>query len=93
MKESAHILLESAPAGFDREAVQAALIAEIDGLNDVSHVHAWSVTQERPMITLEARIDDNADATRIKDSIRAILNDRFNIDHAVIEVTKSTDVG
>ena len=87
IRESTHILLEGSPSGFDPDEVAKALVAGIDGVEAITHVHAWSLTQERPMITLEARVVADASPAQITDNIRALLRDQFNYDHAVIEVT------
>src|SRR5690606_4342654 len=73
VRESAHILLEGAPAGFDPERVPADLRAAIPGLRRVGHMHAWSISQERPMITLEAELDPGADPDAVRRAIKARL--------------------
>ena len=85
VRESGHILLEGAPAGFDRREVAAAL-AEIDGVEAASHIHAWSVTQERPMVTLEVRPAPEADPAAVKAAVKAVLHDRFGVDHSTVEM-------
>lgn len=87
--QSAHILLEGAPDGFDRRAVVKVLESEIDGLVRVHHIHAWSITQERPMATLQAQISETADALIIKTAIKQILHDRFNMEHITVEVDRN----
>lgn len=84
--ESAHILLEGAPEGLDKRVVAEDLLAEIPCVADVHHVHAWSITQERPMITLHARLDPGCDPHEGVASIKARLRERFQVDHATIEV-------
>lgn len=87
VKESGHILLEGAPRGFDRREVSRLLLEEIEGLRAVDHIHAWSVTQERPMITLEITLDAHSDPRATKARVKDILHDRFHIAHSTVEVT------
>ncbi|HEU0158524.1 MAG TPA: cation diffusion facilitator family transporter, partial [Hyphomicrobiaceae bacterium] len=47
--ESGRILIEAAPKGLDVRALARDLEASIPGLEDVHHVHAWSLTEARPM--------------------------------------------
>ena len=54
-KESGHILLEGTPDGIDPPRIGDAVRA-IAGVIDVHHVHAWSLTNERRMVTLHAVI-------------------------------------
>ncbi|MCQ0093922.1 cation diffusion facilitator family transporter [Roseovarius sp. M141] len=86
--QSGHILLEGAPDGFDRRDVVADLCAEVPGLRDVRHVHAWSVTQERPMVTMVVELDAGSDATTVKTAIRERLQERHAIGHVTIEVER-----
>lgn len=50
--QAGHILLEGSPPELDVEAVIADLTGHIDGVQRIHHVHAWSITQERCMVTL-----------------------------------------
>ena len=61
---------------------------EVDGLLKVHHIHAWSITQERPMATLEAGIAKDADAKLVKDEIKKILRNQFGIEHSTIEISR-----
>ncbi len=86
--QSGHILLEGAPGGFDRRDVAGDLRAEVPGLRDVRHVHAWSVTQERPMVTMVIEVDAGSDAHAVKTAIRERLQARHAIGHVTIEVER-----
>ncbi len=84
--QSGHILLEGAPQGFDRRAVVKALCDDIPGLRNISHVHAWSVTQERPMVTMTIALEDGSDPATVKAAIRERLEERHGIGHVTIEL-------
>lgn len=86
VRESAHILLEASPPGFDPAAVSADLTGNVPGLTSVQHLHAWSISEERPVATLEAVIAPGADGAAIRRAIKARLADRFGIDHATVEI-------
>jgi cobalt-zinc-cadmium efflux system protein len=86
---SGHILLEAAPKGLDVRALQADLVAAIPGVEDVHHVHAWSLTEDKRMVTLHARVAETAgtaETARISAAIKAHLRTRYRIDHATVEV-------
>lgn len=89
IRDSGHILLEAAPRGLDVEAMRNDLAANIPGVEDVHHVHAWSLTQERPMVTLHARIPEPAgpgEAARVSAAVKAHLRARYDITHATVEI-------
>ena len=69
--------------------MESDLQATIPDVDDVHHVHAWSITQERPMVTLHARISDTADVDRTIVAIKARLRARFGVDHATVEVERA----
>jgi len=89
VRESGHILLEGAPRQLDVEAMRDDLAAAIPGVEDIHHVHAWSLTQERPMVTLHARIAETADAgeaARISAAIKAHLRAQYGLTHVTVEI-------
>lgn len=86
--DSGHILLEGAPAGFDVDAVKTDLTSAIPGVERIHHLHAWSITQERCMVTLHAVIADEVTAVEAIAAIKQRLADRHMIDHATVEVER-----
>ncbi len=91
VRESGHILLEGAPRGFDSRDVARA-VEGVPGVVRAHHVHAWSITQERPMATLEVEIRDGADPRQIRTATKAMLREKFGLGHATVEVDWSTKV-
>ena len=87
--ESGHILLEGAPAGFDPREVAADLTAAVPGVVRVHHVHAWSITEERPMVTLEVEAAPGIDARVVRHALKARLRDRWAVGHATVEVDEA----
>lgn len=86
VRESGHILLEAAPVEIDSRAIAADLVANVAGLADVHHIHVWSITEERRMATLHARLSDEAGAEAVVGAIKARLAGQFGIAHATVEV-------
>lgn len=88
-RQSAHILMEGAPAGLEPGQIKADLLGNVDGLEDVHHVHTWSLNQERPLVTLHARIEEGADADVLLQAINRRLMEKFKVDHVTVQVEKS----
>lgn len=86
MSEAGHILLEASPKGLDVRAIGPDLIGNIADVHDVHHVHAWSITQERQMVTLHACVAENASTPRAVGAIKARLKHRFGLDHVTVEI-------
>jgi cobalt-zinc-cadmium efflux system protein len=86
VRDSGHILLEASPEGFDAAAIAEDLRAHVPEVTSVHHLHAWSITEERPMVTLEAVVLPTADPDAARRRIKARLADAFGFDHATVEI-------
>jgi len=87
---SAHILLEGAPKELDTRDIGPDLVANVEGVDGVHHVHVWSITQSRRMVTLHALIGETEDSDRVVKDIKARLKEKFGLDHATIEIERET---
>lgn len=90
VRESAHILLQGAPESLDRREIEKDLLANVPDLLRVDHIHAWAVTPERPIVTLNAYIDPSARVEPAAQAIKARLANRFDIDHATVDVMRDS---
>ncbi|HLI11547.1 MAG TPA: cation diffusion facilitator family transporter [Alphaproteobacteria bacterium] len=88
VRQSWHVLMEGAPEGLDVTAMSAELESRVPGLIGVHHVHAWSLTGERPLVTLHAHIGEGTDHDSVRHAIHRILVERFGISHATIQVER-----
>jgi cobalt-zinc-cadmium efflux system protein len=86
--DAGHILLEGAPEELDTRAIGPDLVANVKGVEEVHHVHVWSITQSRRMVTLHALICDTEDSDRSVRNIKARLKERFGLDHATVEIER-----
>jgi cobalt-zinc-cadmium efflux system protein len=86
VRDSGHILLEGAPAGLDTREIAHDLKSSVAGVIDVHHVHAWSISEERPMVTLHARIRETAQPEEVAAALKGRLKQRFDVEHATVEI-------
>ena len=86
VKSSAHILLEGTPANLDLNVLRADLKTALPAVAEVHHVHAWSLTEEQPLVTLHVRCTPGADPQSIIPAVNRRLKDRFGITHSTIQV-------
>ncbi|WP_273242933.1 cation diffusion facilitator family transporter [Hyphomonas atlantica corrig.] len=84
-RKSGHILLEGTPAGLDPAEIRADL-ASLEGVVSVDHLHAWALTEQKPLITLEVTAADGADPDLLRRAVKDRLADRFQVSHATVEV-------
>lgn len=88
VRESGHVLLQGAPKGLDKREIEADLLAAIPEIRRVDHLHAWSLTPERPIVTLNALIDPVEKIEPVSAKIKARLLEKFKIEHATIDVMR-----
>ncbi|MDL4862004.1 cation diffusion facilitator family transporter [Halomonas elongata] len=85
-RESGHILLEGTPEGLDVDRVKRELAEQLPAVRDVHHVHAWSLTPGRHLMSLHAILEEGADQERVLVDIKTMLSDSFAVEHATIQV-------
>ena len=88
VREAGHILMEGTPKGLDRRTIGADMHEQFTQILHVDHIHAWSISQERPMVTLEAVIANDASIEDTAKAIKTRLHDKFGVEHATIEVRR-----
>lgn len=86
VRESADVLLESVPAGFDMALVEKELLGNVPGLNGVHHVHVWTMTGEQPTVTLHANLAQGVRHSEALSAIRIRLSERLNVEHVTIQI-------
>lgn len=86
VRESGHILLEGTPADRDIEAIGNALIEAVPAVTGVHHVHLWSLTPDRPVLTMHVDVEDRADFAAVLEAVKAVLVERFGIRHSTVQV-------
>jgi cobalt-zinc-cadmium efflux system protein len=90
-REAADVLLEGAPAGFDVRRIESELIGHIPGLTGVHHVHVWSMTGERPMVTLHANLAPGAEPRETISAIHLRLGQTLNVEHTTVQIEDEGD--
>ena len=85
-RDSPHVPFEGALANLDPESVRADRVEAVEGVGDAHHIHAWSISPERPMITRNVRLTEGADATLVVAAVKSRLLERFGVGHATVEV-------
>jgi cobalt-zinc-cadmium efflux system protein len=90
-RESAHVLLEGAPAGCDVRTIEAELLGHVPGLVGVHHVHVWSITGERPTVTLHANLATGSGHGEVIAAIHARLEQRLRVEHTTVQIEEEGD--
>lgn len=86
VRKSAHILLEGTPEGIDVGTLRAALHEAVPAVRDVHHVHVWSLTPQRPLLTMHVEVSAEADNVDVLAQVKGVLKQRWGIDHSTIQI-------
>lgn len=88
LRDTTQVLLEGTPRGLDAEAVEAALAAQ-DDVERVHHLHLWNLASDTPALSGHVVLRGGMtlhDAQERADQLKAMLAERFGIDHATLEL-------
>ena len=88
VSEAGHILLEGAPHEIDTRRIAPDIIANVKGVKSVHHVHVWSITQERRVVTLHACVAERVNSDVVVKSVKQRLKEKFGLDHATVEIER-----
>jgi cobalt-zinc-cadmium efflux system protein len=88
LRDAANVLLEGTPRGMDPASVEAALTAR-DEVEAVHHLHLWNLASDVPALSAHVVLrgePDLHDAQVAGERLKALLDERFGIDHATLEL-------
>lgn len=87
LKHTTQILLEGVPQGMVLEDVRAAM-TEVPGVGAVHDLHAWSLTSNDHSLSAHIELAESADFDSVRIAIADMLNARFQIQHATLQLEK-----
>ena len=87
LKEVLDVFLEKTPNGIDMSEIREHL-TEIDGVEDVHHIHIWSMDGHTNFATMHIVTD--GDSHKIKDEVREELREH-GIVHATLELENENE--
>lgn len=86
LKKSLHILLEGAPEEVSPERIEQHLLATIQNLAAVRHIHVWQITSGHIMATLHVLPDSSDNARQVVADTRNELSHQFKIAHSTVAI-------
>lgn len=89
LRDAAQVLLEGTPRGMDPVDVEQALLAD-DAVDAVHHLHLWNLASDVPALSAHVVLEGEDvtlhDAQASGDRLKALLGERFGIEHATLEL-------
>lgn len=86
LRETIDILMESTPTEIELDEVMKAM-QEVPGVLDIHHLHVWRLDENNILLESHVVIDENDmnEMESIKSSLKALLDNNFNIHHSTLE--------
>ena len=85
MKKSIHILMEGVPSNISYEDVRDAIL-KVKGVCGLFDLHIWTITSGMDALSAHVVIIDAARSQAILQEITSLLEKRFSITHATIQI-------
>ncbi|MDZ7676619.1 MAG: cation diffusion facilitator family transporter [Acidimicrobiales bacterium] len=90
--QAVRILLQAAPPNTDLDAITDDL-GGLGGVVDVHDLHVWTLTSEMENASVHLVVTEDADSHAVLDQARELLQDRYRIAHATLQVEPDTHEG
>lgn len=85
-RESAHILLEGVPAGYEIANIIEDLEERFDYLTAVHHIHLWAISEEQVVMTLHAKTDLEHINDHALSEIKQYLLEAHKVHHVTLQL-------
>ncbi|WNR45668.1 cation diffusion facilitator family transporter [Paenibacillus roseipurpureus] len=85
IKESFLILMESVPDKYNLDEIRA-VIANVQGVEDVHEMHLWAVSTDHYSLTAHVFISPNIQPFCVILAINETLKSKYGIEHATIQI-------
>ncbi|WP_379158187.1 cation diffusion facilitator family transporter [Paenibacillus sp. sgz5001063] len=89
LKQAFHILMEGTPDAVNTDEIKEALHG-IDGVIGVHDLHVWTITSGMDALSGHLLIKDQADPHSILQEAISIVEDKFKIQHATLQIENSS---
>jgi cobalt-zinc-cadmium efflux system protein len=86
VRRSTHILMEGTPESVDPAEVRRQLAAAVSDVHDIHHVHVWSLSSDRAMMTLHAVVAPQADLDLTRSRISDAVARLFGVTHVTVQL-------
>jgi cobalt-zinc-cadmium efflux system protein len=86
LRQSTHVLLEGTPSEIDVPRLKAELVDRVPDVDDVHHVHVWTLASGKLVMTLHAHVRNEANGEQVLRTILSICRERFGVAHVTVQI-------
>lgn len=90
-RDSIAVLMEATPPSIKLDDIFHRLRA-VDGVTRVGDLHVWSISSNRPALSVHLFQSEYSDAHEMLKTVQQILSDDFGILHATVQINCETDL-
>ncbi|MFF4792035.1 MULTISPECIES: cation diffusion facilitator family transporter [unclassified Streptomyces] len=92
LRETLDVLLEAAPKNVDMNEVREHIL-ELDGVEDVHDLHAWTITSGLPVLSAHVVVGSDALSAigheKLLHELQGCLGDHFDVEHCTFQLEPS----
>ncbi len=86
LRQAGHVLMQGVPAGMELDEIRNLMLAH-PSVSQVHDLHAWSLGSQQSVLTAHVVLQDGrVDAEQVRRTLAAVLEERFNVHHATLQV-------
>ncbi|HEY7694692.1 MAG TPA: cation diffusion facilitator family transporter [Nitrososphaeraceae archaeon] len=85
LKKSVHILIEGTPSHLGHEEIKNSIL-QVRGVTGIFDLHIWTITSGIHALSAHVVIMDNNKSVEILQEINSILENKYGINHATIQI-------
>ncbi len=92
LRDALHVLMEGVPRHLDMQGIGRALAAADARIRSVHDLHIWNLSSGMIALSAHVVIDDMGHWEGVLDGLRALLRERFGIEHVTLQPETDTYV-
>jgi len=90
-RRAGHILIQGAPRDLTPAMIRSSLITHVEGVKDVSHIHSWLLTEEKPVVTLTVQTTGDMCTDDLRSAVKRYLVEEQNVYLATVETVRESE--
>lgn len=92
LRDALHVLMEGVPRHLDMQEIGRALAAADARIRSVHDLHVWNLSSGMVALSAHVVIDDMGHWQGVLEGLRALLRERFGIEHVTLQPETATHV-
>lgn len=84
VRDTTHVLMESAPSSLRLDELEAA-IREVRGVADLHDLHAWTISTGFDVVTVHVVLEPGFHGVEVADQVAKMVNLRFGVEHITVQ--------